>query len=257
MSFRAKRHLISFVAALAVAVAMPAAASAASYGSRTLSIGAHGSDVKKLQRYLVSAGHRVARDGEFGPRTHRALKITEADLELSADGVATVREQRAIRRAVKDTGSGGAAYVAPPPPEKVVPGAKGTVTADGFAVPPESAPEVVKQVIAAGNAIATTPYKWGGGHATWDDTGYDCSGSVSYALHGGDVLDSALVSGDFASWGSPGPGRWITIYANGGHVYMVVAGIRFDTSARTQTGSRWTMEQRDSAGFTVTHPKGL
>jgi peptidoglycan hydrolase-like protein with peptidoglycan-binding domain len=76
MSFRAKRHLMSFVAALAVAVAMPAAASAASYGTRTLSIGAHGSDVKKLQRYLVSAGHRVARDGEFGPRTHRALKIT-------------------------------------------------------------------------------------------------------------------------------------------------------------------------------------
>ena len=83
------------------------------------------------------------------------------------------------------------------------------------------------------------------------------SGSVSYALHGGDLLDSALVSGDFASWGSPGPGRWITIYANGGHVYMVVAGIRFDTSARSQTGSRWTMQQRDSAGFTVTHPKGL
>jgi cell wall-associated NlpC family hydrolase len=257
MSFRAKRHLISFVAALAVAVAMPAAASAASYGSRTLSIGAHGSDVKKLQRYLVSAGHSVARDGEFGPRTHRALKITEADLELSADGVATVREQRAIRRAVKDTGSGGASFVAPPPPEKVVPGAKGTVTADGFAVPPESAPEVVKQVIAAGNAIATTPYKWGGGHASWDDSGYDCSGSVSYALHGGGLLDSALVSGDFARWGEPGAGSWITIYANGGHVYMVVAGMRFDTSARSRTGSRWTMEQRASDGFSVTHPPGL
>jgi cell wall-associated NlpC family hydrolase len=257
MSFRAKRHLISLVAALAVAIAMPAAASAASYGTRTLRIGAHGSDVKKLQRYLVAAGHRVARDGEFGPRTHRALKITEGELELGADGVATVREQRAIKRAVRDPGTGGAAYVAPPPPEKVVPGAKGTVTADGFAVPPESAPEAVKQVIAAGNAIATTPYKWGGGHASWDDTGYDCSGSVSYALHGGDLLDSALVSGDFASWGSPGPGHWITIYANGGHVYMVVAGIRFDTSARSQTGSRWTMQQRDSAGFTVTHPKGF
>jgi peptidoglycan hydrolase-like protein with peptidoglycan-binding domain len=257
MSFRAQRHLMSFVAALAVAAAMPAAASAASYGTRTLSVGAHGSDVKKLQRYLASAGHRVARDGEFGPRTRRALRATEAELELSADGVATVREQRAIRRAVKPPSSGGAAYVAPPPPDKVVPGAKGTVTADGFAVPPESAPESVKQVITAGNAIATTPYKWGGGHATWDDTGYDCSGSVSYALHGGGLLDSALVSGDFASWGSPGPGSWISIYANGGHVYMVVAGIRFDTSARSQTGSRWTMEQRDSAGFTVTHPKGL
>jgi cell wall-associated NlpC family hydrolase len=257
MSVRALRHLMPFVAALAVAVAMPAAASAASYGTRTLGPGAHGSDVKKLQRYLGSAGHRVARDGEFGPRTQRALRATENELELRTDGIATTREQRAIRRAVKDPGAGGAAYVAPPPPEKVVPGAKGTVTADGFAVPPESAPDAVKEVIAAGNAIATTPYKWGGGHARWDDTGYDCSGSVSYALHGGGLLDGALVSGDFARWGSAGPGRWITIYANGGHVYMVVAGMRFDTSARSRTGSRWTMEQRDSDGFSVTHPRGL
>jgi cell wall-associated NlpC family hydrolase len=257
MSSRVLRQLTPVMAALAVAVALPAQAGAASYGSRTLSMGAHGSDVKKLQRYLLSAGHRVTRDGEFGPRTQRALRATETELELGADGIATTREQRAIRRAVKDPGSGGAAYVAPPPPEKVVPGARGTVTADGFAVPPESAPEVVKDVIAAGNAIAATPYKWGGGHARWDDTGYDCSGSVSYALHGGGLLDSALVSGDFARWGSSGPGRWITIYANGGHVYMVVAGIRFDTSARRQTGSRWTMEQRDSVGFSVTHPTGL
>jgi cell wall-associated NlpC family hydrolase len=246
-----------FVAALAVAVAMPATASAASYGTRTLSLGAHGKDVKSLQRYLAFAGHRVVRDGEFGPRTQRALRATETELELRADGIASTREQRAIKRAVKDPSAGGAAYVAPPPPEEVVPGAKGTVTADGFAVPPESAPEAVKDVIAAGNAIATTPYKWGGGHARWDDTGYDCSGSVSYALHGGGLLDSALVSGDFARWGSAGPGRWITIYANGDHVYMVVAGMRFDTSARSRTGSRWTMEQRDSGGFSVTHPRGL
>jgi cell wall-associated NlpC family hydrolase len=257
MSFRVLRQLTPFVAALTVALAMPAGASAASYGTRTLSLGAHGGDVKKLQRYLVSAGHRVTRDGEFGPRTQRALRATETELELSADGVATTREQRAIRRAVSGAGTGGAAYVAPPPPEKVVQGAKGTVTADGFALPPALAPESVKEVIAAGNAIATKPYKWGGGHARWDDSGYDCSGSVSYALHGGGLLDSALVSGDLASWGSPGPGRWITIYANGGHVYMVVAGMRFDTSARSQTGSRWTMEQRDSDGFSVTHPKGL
>src|SRR5215207_8220282 len=237
MSVRALRHLMPFVAALAVAVAMPAAASAASYGTRTLTVGVHGKDVKNLQRYLAYAGHRVAPDGEFGPRTQRALRATETELELRADGIATTREQRAIKRAVKDPSAGGAAYVAPPPPE--------------------SAPETVKDVITAGNAIATTPYKWGGGHAQWDDTGYDCSGSVSYALHGGGLLDSALVSGDFARWGSGGPGRWITIYANGGHVYMVVAGMRFDTSARSRTGSRWTMEQRDSDGFSVTHPRGL
>ena len=257
MSFHASRHLTPLVAALAVTVALPAQASAAPYGSRTLGVGAHGGDVKKLQRYLGSAGHRVARDGEFGPRTQRALRATETELELSADGIASTREQRAIRRAVKKPSTGGAAYVAPPPPETVVPGARGTVTADGFAVPPESALEIVREVIAAGNAIATTPYKWGGGHARWDDTGYDCSGSVSYALRGGGLLDGALVSGDFARWGAPGTGRWITIYANGGHVYMVVAGMRFDTSARSRTGSRWTMEQRASDGFSVTHPNGL
>jgi cell wall-associated NlpC family hydrolase len=248
------RALICLVAA---ALTLPAAASAAPYGSRALQTGAQGPDVKKLQRHLGAAGHPVARDGEFGPRTLRALRATERELELSADGIATAREQRAIRRAVKVFGTGGAAYVKPPPPEQAVPGERGSVTADGFAVPPASAPEAVKEVIAAGNAIAKTPYKWGGGHARWDDTGYDCSGSVSYALHAAGLLDAALVSGDLARWGMRGPGRWITIYANRDHVYMVVAGMRFDTSARSRTGSRWTMEQRPSDGFSVTHPRGL
>jgi cell wall-associated NlpC family hydrolase len=257
MSRRALTRLIPIAAALA-ALALPAAASAARYGSRTLAIGSHGSDVTKLQRYLGAAGHPVARDGEFGPRTRRALTATERELELSADGIATAREQRAIRRAVRVFGAGGAAYIEPPPPEEEsVPGARGSVTEDGFAVPPASAPQVVKEVIAAGNAIAKTPYKWGGGHGRWDDSGYDCSGSVSYALHGAGLLDASLVSGDFARWGSPGPGRWITIYANRDHVYMVVAGMRFDTSARSRTGSRWTMEQRPSDGFAITHPRGL
>ena len=257
MSARARRYLLPFVAAFAVTFALPAGASAAQYGSRTLKLGSHGADVKLLQRYVSAAGHHATRDGEFGPRTRRAVRATEHDLELNPDGVATRREQRAIRRAVNDFGSGGAAYVAPPPPDKVVPGASGTVDADGYAVPPASAPDVVKRVIAAGNAIAKTPYKWGGGHASWDDTGYDCSGSVSYALHGGGLLDSPLVSGDFAHWGASGRGSWITLYANASHVYMVVAGLRFDTSARSRTGSRWTTEMRASAGFAITHPKGL
>ena len=256
MPLSPRRHLTPFVAALALALALPAEASAARYGSRTLGSGAHGADVKLLQRYVSAAGHRATADGQFGPRTRRALRATEAELELRADGVATPREQRAIRRAVKVIGSGGAAYVAPPP-ERVVAGPSATVTPDGFAVPPAAAPKVVKDVIAAGNAIAKLPYKWGGGHASWDDSGYDCSGSVSYALHAGGLLDGPLVSGDFASWGARGRGAWITLYANASHVYMVVAGLRFDTSARSRTGSRWTSEMRPSDGFAVTHPKGL
>src|SRR6185503_6332076 len=114
MSLRARIRPLPLIAALAVALLLPAGASAASYGSRTLRVGAHGKDVKRLQAYLGSAGHRVLRDGEFGPRTRRALLATERELELRADGVATRREQRAIRRAVRAASTGGAAYVAPP-----------------------------------------------------------------------------------------------------------------------------------------------
>jgi hypothetical protein len=115
----------------------------------------------------------------------------------------------------------------------------------------------VRRVIAAGDRIAGYPYKYGGGHGQWRDSGYDCSGSVSYALHGAGLLDSALTSGDFMSWGQPGPGRWITIYASPGHVYMVVNGRRFDTSGQDVSGSRWQADDRSSSGYTVRHPTGL
>src|SRR5215210_2368642 len=152
MSLRALIRLAPSAAAL-ILLALPSGASAAAYGSRTLRIRSHGADVKRLQANLGSAGHRVARDGEFGPRTLRALRATERELELRVDGVATRREQRAIRIAVRVAGTGGAAYMPPPPPEQMVPGEDGQVTGDGFAVPPRSAPKVVKDVIAAGNAI--------------------------------------------------------------------------------------------------------
>jgi hypothetical protein len=115
----------------------------------------------------------------------------------------------------------------------------------------------VRRVIAAGNRIADLPYKYGGGHRTFDDSGYDCSGSVSYALHGGGLLSSPLDSSQFMSWGAPGKGRWITIYANPGHAYMVVAGRRFDTSGQYQDGSRWHTTMRSAAGYTVRHPPGF
>ncbi len=118
-------------------------------------------------------------------------------------------------------------------------------------------PLTVRRVIAAGNRIARAPYSYGGGHGNWDSGGYDCSGSVSYALHGGGLLDTALPSGAFMSWGEPGPGRWITIYANPGHAFMVVAGRRFDTTGREQTGSRWQRAMRDTSSYVVRHPPGL
>jgi cell wall-associated NlpC family hydrolase len=132
------------------------------------------------------------------------------------------------------------------------------VRSDGTAVAPLSAPNVVAQVIAAGNAIASTPYKWGGGHGAWKDSGDDCSGSVSFALAGAGLLSSPLTSGSFMSWGDPGPGKWISIYANNGHVFMVVAGLRFDTVGASGSGTRWQSAKGESYGsFVVRHPPGL
>ena len=116
---------------------------------------------------------------------------------------------------------------------------------------------IVRDVIRAGNVVAKTPYLWGGGHGSWSSVGYDCSGSVSFALAGAGLLDAPLVSGDLARWGAPGPGRWITIYANAGHVFMVVAGLRFDTGGLRGSGTRWQPTSRSTSGFVARHPEGL
>jgi hypothetical protein len=138
------------------------------------------------------------------------------------------------------------------------PTAKAHLLPNGKLIPPASAPPRVKAVIAAANKIRTKPYIWGGGHARWADNGYDCSGSVSFALHGAGLLDSPLVSGSFARWGLPGRGAWVTIFANAGHAFMEVAGLRFDTSGRrTQHSSRWQRALRSARGYRVRHIAGL
>jgi peptidoglycan hydrolase CwlO-like protein len=127
----------------------------------------------------------------------------------------------------------------------------------GTAQAPDGAPEAVRLVIAAGNAIAGLPYSYGGGHASFQASAYDCSGSVSYALAAAGLVTSPLDSTSFESWGEPGPGQYITVYANAGHAYMVVGGWRFDTSALSSGGTRWTTAMRSSAGFVARHPPGL
>jgi hypothetical protein len=140
------------------------------------------------------------------------------------------------------------------------PGGEASASAlvDERAIAPLDAPPAVKQVIAAANRIRATPYIWGGGHARWWDRGYDCSGAVSYALHGAGLLETPLVSGSFMTWGEPGPGRWITIYANRQHVYAVIAGLRWDTGGDVAgtTGPRWHAEPPYPQGFVVRHPAG-
>jgi hypothetical protein len=115
----------------------------------------------------------------------------------------------------------------------------------------------VLKIIEAGNAIARTPYKWGGGHGRFLDNGYDCSGSVSFALYAAGLIGGPEVASGLMHWGKPGKGKWITVYANAGHTYMEVAGIRFDTSGAKVTGSRWQNELRTNAGFVARHPPGL
>jgi cell wall-associated NlpC family hydrolase len=136
-------------------------------------------------------------------------------------------------------------------------GPRARVLPDGSAVAPDDAPEVVKRVILAGNAIAKFPYKWGGGHGAWRDNGYDCSGSVSFALAAAGLLNRPLTSGLFMRYGEDGPGDWITIYANQGHVFMVVAGLRFDTSGQGRAGTRWQQAPRGVSGFAIRHIPGL
>jgi septal ring factor EnvC (AmiA/AmiB activator) len=143
-----------------------------------------------------------------------------------------------------------------PAPTANVPAPTGptaSVNSDGTATAPADAPQAVKDVIAAGNAITNMPYVYGGGHGSFEASGYDCSGSVSYALHGGGLLSSPLDSTAFMTWGDSGPGQWITVYSNAGHAYMVVAGIRFDTSGAPP---RWQAAMRDNVGYVATHPPG-
>ncbi|HEX8073353.1 MAG TPA: hypothetical protein VF545_00085 [Thermoleophilaceae bacterium] len=153
--------------------------------------------------------------------------------------------------------SGGAPYQPPPHKARI---------ANGQAIAPSDAPAEVKAIIAAANQIVTKPYRYGGGHAKFQDSGYDCSGAVSFALHGANLITAPLDSSDFMHWGSRGPGRWVTVYTNPGHAFMMIAGLRFDTGyrdayaarhgAKPGSGPRWN-KKRPTRGFKARHPDGL
>ena len=138
-----------------------------------------------------------------------------------------------------------------------LPGQRAKLLSNGDAVAPAGAPLAVRGAIEAANRINHLPYIWGGGHGSFSDSGYDCSGAVSYALHGGGLLSSPLDSTGLEFWGSPGAGNWITVFANSGHTYAVIAGLRWDTSMTGGNGPRWSTMMRSSAGFVARHPSGL
>ena len=203
--------------------------------STSAKVTGRGPSVRLLQRRL-----RIGQDGVFGPGTYRAVKRFQRRRGMTADGVVGPATWRALRirgrhPVLKRTRLRGTSKRA---------GRRGV-------------PAAVSRMIAAANRIATTPYVYGGGHASFAASGYDCSGSLSYVLHGGGRLSSPLDSGALMSYGSPGPGRLVTVYANPGHAFMVIRGRRYDTSAKRETGSRWAATVRSTAGYTVRHPPGL
>jgi septal ring factor EnvC (AmiA/AmiB activator) len=131
------------------------------------------------------------------------------------------------------------------------------INTGGMVQPPAGAPDAVGEMMAAGNAIATLPYIWGGGHGSFESPGYDCSGSVSYVLDAAGLLSSPETSGEFESYGDAGPGQWVTIYATAGHVWMTIAGWRFDTVALAEDGTRWSQGGGEFGGYVERHPVGL
>jgi cell wall-associated NlpC family hydrolase len=159
-----------------------------------------------------------------------------------------------------ETGGSPVGVVADTKPELLVPGSTARYV-EGLAAAPMSAPVAVQDIIWAGDQIVGLPYIYGGGHASFESPGYDCSGTVSFALHGASLLAAPEDSSEFMVWGSHGDGRWVTIFSNAGHAYMTVAGLRLDTSSAddpsNQQGPRWRPLRPANAGFTVRHPLGL
>ena len=190
-----------------------------------------GATVRLLQSRLG-----VTADGVFGPGTARAVRRFQRARGLTADGVVGPATWAAL-------GIGGRHPVLK------------RAHLRGARRP--GVPAAVLRAVSAANRIAAFPYRWGGGHRSFHDSGYDCSGSVSYVLHATGQLGRPRDSGELMSWGRPGRGRWITIYANPGHAFMIINGRRYDTTGRSDTGSRWQRVDRSSAGYVVRHPAGL
>ncbi|MGH2837698.1 MAG: peptidoglycan-binding domain-containing protein [Thermoleophilaceae bacterium] len=216
----------------------------ARFGTRLLHSGMRGRDVRGLQWHLGRVGFGTSIDGAFGPLTKAAVMRWEGSRGRGVNGVATRRDQNALKHTRRNRTR-----------RTSRPRVNAWISRRGFAHISPSAPRKVRRLIRAGNRIAKAPYTYGGGHGSWNDSGYDCSGSVSYVLHHAGLLSGAArPSGGFMNWAFSGRGKWVTVYANSGHMWLKVAGIRFDTTDRERDGTRWHRDIRSSAGYAVRHP---
>jgi cell wall-associated NlpC family hydrolase len=193
-------------------------------------------------------------------RMHRRGWLTAAAVTLALLAGAAPAAAQSGGTGTGDTGDGGGgggdtSAGGGVPPAPTTPGANAELLPNGDAVPPAGAPPKVARAIKFANRINKKPYVYGGGHQSWRDKGYDCSGAVSYMLHGAKILDSPIPSGALAKWGTRGEGQWITVYANKGHTYAVVAGLRWDTSGGK--GPRWHEDMRSSSGYKIRHYEGF
>ena len=241
-------------------------------GNRVLKPGMHGHDVRVLQAYLTVDGYPTSVDGDFGPSTKSSVVSWQGANDVADNGVFTYADSRKLRQDVAKVESSPKSVSDPtttPTTPTTTPGATATIDSSGNATAPASAPAVVQEMIAAANSIDTKPYIYAGGHASWNAPGYDCSGEVSFVLHAAGLLSSPEDSTGLESFGSSGAGQWVTIYANAGHTWIVIAGLAFDTAhwgptTPAGTGPRWLVKADATAnlndgtgGYTVRHPTGL
>ncbi len=234
----------------------------ARFGDHALRAGDSGRDVRVLQRWLTRVGVETAVDGAFGSATKASVRRYERRFDLRVDGRVSTTQADGLRKraaAAPDPVAATPRAAGATAPE-TTDGAEAVIGPDGrTALAPASAPQAVKDAIAAANAITRKPYVYGGGHGSFETkaAGYDCSGAVSYALHGAGLLKTPRDSSGLTTFGKGGEGKWITIHANGGHTYVVIAGLRFDTSGKGEEGPRWRTDEPFSSEYTIRHPSGL
>jgi peptidoglycan hydrolase-like protein with peptidoglycan-binding domain len=221
-------------------------------GERVLRYGERGHDVRVLQDFLTRAGFRTTITGYFGPGTKKDLTKFQKSQRFKPDGILWIPVEKRLRKVVA---------------AREMPSGSLRINSDGTGTAPRNSPNSVLKMVAAANRIHTTSYCYAGGHGSWNDSCYDCSGAVSYVLHAAGMLSYPEDSTELESFGSPGKGKWVTIYANANHTWIVIAGRAFDTAdfggpdTPGGSGPRWrsdpTGNLQDGQSYVVRHPNGL